>query len=453
MATAVRRAAVRAIAAARRLVRVLAAPALVAAVVVVPAGGVPTIASAQPDRSKGAPIRLAMIEAFSGPFANTGDAVARNLTFAVERINARGGVALPAGRRPLQLLTFDSKGQVEEALLMFRRAMDQQVDFVLQGNSSAVAAALIDAVNRHNERNPRQRTLFLNYSAVDPSLTNERCSPWHFRFDAHVEMRMAALVEALTEDRSAQRIYLLNQDYSFGREVAENARRMVTARLPHTRIVGDELHPVGRVRDFAPYVEKIKASGADTVITGNWGNDLTLLVRASREAGLTASFYTFYGNGLGVPATIGEAGVGRVRAVAEWHPNAPPEAMEQVYQDFRRRYPEPRNDYFQARAVVMLEMLARAIQMAGTDEPLAVARALSGMAYGPAEGNPLGITLMRGEDHQLIGPLVVSVMQRQGSPGVAFDVEGSGFGFRSELAVRPSASARPTSCRMAWPAS
>jgi branched-chain amino acid transport system substrate-binding protein len=207
------------------------------------------------------------------------------------------------------------------------------------------------------------------------------------------------------------------------------------------------------VRDFAPYVEKIKASGADTVITGNWGNDLTLLVRASREAGLTASFYTFYGNGLGVPATIGEAGVGRVRAVAEWHPNAPPEAMEQVYQDFRRRYPEPRNDYFQARAVVMLEMLARAIQMAGTDEPLAVARALSGMAYGPAEGNPLGITLMRGEDHQLIGPLVVSVMQRQGSPGVAFDVEGSGFGFRSELAVRPSASARPTSCRMAWPAS
>ncbi len=267
-----------------------------------------------------------MIEAFSGPFANTGDAVARNLTFAIERINARGGVALPAGRRPLQLLTFDSKGQVEEALLMFRRAMDQQVEFVLQGNSSAVAAALIDAVNRHNERNPRQRTLFLNYSAVDPSLTNERCSPWHFRFDAHVEMRMAALVEALTEDRSVRRIYLLNQDYSFGREVAENARRMVTARLPNSRIVGEELHPVGRVRDFAPYVEKIKASGADTVITGNWGNDLTLLVRASREAGLTASFYTFYGNGLGVPATIGEAGVGRVRAVAEWHPNAPPEA-------------------------------------------------------------------------------------------------------------------------------
>ena len=135
----------------------------------VAAAGVPSIAAARAERSKGAPIRLAMIEAFSGPFANTGDAVARNLTFAIERINARGGITLPSGRRPLQLLTLDSKGQVEEALVMFRRAMDQDIEFVLQGNSSAVAAALIDAVNRHNERNPHERTLFLNYSAVDPS--------------------------------------------------------------------------------------------------------------------------------------------------------------------------------------------------------------------------------------------------------------------------------------------
>jgi branched-chain amino acid transport system substrate-binding protein len=397
------------------------------------------------------PIPLAMVEAFSGPFANTGDAVARNLTFAVERINARGGVALPGGSRPLQLLMFDSKGQVEEALVMFRRVTDQRAPFVLQGNSSAVAAALIEAVNRHNERSPAQRTLFLNYSAVDPALTNERCSPWHFRFDAHVEMRMAALVEALAADRSVQRVYLLNQDYSFGREVAANARAMISARLPHVRIVGEELHPVGRVRDFAPYVEKVKASGADTILTGNWGNDLTLLVRAARDAGLASNFYTFYGNGLGTPATVGEAGVGRVRAVAEWHPNAPPEAMERVYEDFRRRFPDPRHDYFQARTVVMIEMLARAMERAASTESLAVARALSGMTFGPADGNPLGAVSMRAADHQLIGPLVVSVMERQGSAGVRFDVEGSGYGFRSELSVPPGATARPTTCRLAWP--
>lgn len=397
------------------------------------------------------PIRLAMIEAFSGPFANTGEAVARNLLFAVERINARGGVMLAGGARRLQLETFDSKGQVEEALTMFRRATDARVPFVLQGNSSAVAAALIDAVNKHNERVPAERVLFLNYSAVDPALTNERCSPWHFRFDAHVEMRMAALVEALASDTNVSKVYLLNQDYSFGQQVAANARSMIAQRAKTVRIVGDELHPVGKVRDFAPYVAKIKDSGADTVVTGNWGNDLTLLVRAAREAGLAVSFYTFYGNGLGAPATIGEAGVGRVHAVAEWHPNAAPASMERVYQEFRQRFPDARNDFFQARTIVMIEMLVRAIEAAGTDEALAVARALSGMSFNPAQDNPLGSVTMRATDHQLIGPLVVSVMDKQGSPGVRFDVEGSGYGFRSRLVVSPAQNERPTRCVMTWP--
>ncbi len=397
------------------------------------------------------PIRLAMIEAFSGSFANTGEAVARNVLFAVERVNARGGVKLPGGARLLQLETFDSKGQVEEALTMFRRATDARIPFVLQGNSSAVAAALIDAVNKHNERAPKERVLFLNYSAVDPALTNERCSPWHFRFDAHVEMRMAALVEALASDAAVSKVYLLNQDYSFGQQVAANARAMLAQRAKAVRIVGDELHPVGKVRDFAPYVAKIKDSGADTVVTGNWGNDLTLLVRAAREAGLTVSFYTFYGNGLGAPATIGDAGVGRVHAVAEWHPNASPLSMERVYQEFRQRFPESRNDFFQARTIVMIEMLVRAIEAAGSDESIAVARALSGMSFSAAQGNALGSVSMRSADHQLIGPLVVSVMDKQGSPGVRYDVEGSGYGFRSSLVVSPAQNERPSRCLMAWP--
>ncbi len=408
--------------------------------------------SAQTSPQQLQPIRLAMIEAFSGPFANTGEAVARNLLFAVERVNARGGVNVAGSARVLQVEMFDSKGQVDEALTMLRRATDARIPFVLQGNSSAVAAALIDAVNKNNERVPDARVLFLNYSAVDPELTNERCSPWHFRFDAHVEMRMAALVEALASDSAVSKVYLLNQDYSFGQQVAANARAMLAQRAKSVRVVGDDLHPVGKVRDFAPYVAKIKDSGADTVVTGNWGNDLTLLVRAAREAGLNASFYTFYGNGLGAPATIGDAGVGRVYAVAEWHPNAAPPSMERLYQEFRGRFPAARDDFFQGRTIVMIEMLVRAIEAAGTDEALAVARALSGMSFGAAQGNPLGNVTMRRTDHQLIGPLVVSVMEKQGSPGVRYDVEGSGYGFRSRFSVAPAQNERPTRCQMAWPA-
>jgi branched-chain amino acid transport system substrate-binding protein len=395
-----------------------------------------------------APIRIGMIEGLSGPFANAGEAVARNLQFAVARVNARGGVRMPGGARPLALKLYDSKGQVEEALVMLRRLTDDRTTFLLQGNSSAVAGALIDAVNRHNEREPGQRLLFLNYSAVDPTLTNERCSPWHFRFDAHADMRMAALMEVLAGDRRVQRVFLINQDYSFGREVARSARSMLAERRPDVQIVADELHPVGRIRDFAPHAAKIKASGADTVITGNWGNDLTFLVRAARDAGLDLGFYTFYGNGLGAVAAIGDAGVGRVRAVAEWHYNAGVPAMEAVYRAFRVSYPDARDDYFQARMTVLVEMLVRAIEAAQSTDAVDVALQLAGMRFTAAQGNPLGDVWMRADDHQLQAPLYVSILDRAGSRGVALDVEGSGFGFRTERYVDATRVARPHTCRM-----
>ena len=91
----------------------------------------------------GEPIRIGMIEMLSGPFANTGEAVLRNLIWATERVNARGGVKLPAalgGARPLVIERFDSKGQTEEALAMLRGAIDKDIRIVTQGNSSAVAA-------------------------------------------------------------------------------------------------------------------------------------------------------------------------------------------------------------------------------------------------------------------------------------------------------------------------
>ena len=230
-----------------------------------------------------------MIEGLSGGNANGGEAVFRNLVWAVERVNERGGVRLPGGARKLALQRYDSKGQIEEALSALRSAIDDGARYIVQGNSSAVAAALIDAVNKHNEREPERRVLFLNYSAVDPILTNEKCSFWHFRFDAHADMRMAALMEVLKEDKAVKSAYLIGQDYSFGQSVLREARRQLGERRPDVQVVGDELHPLLRVKDFAPYATKIKASGADAVITGNFSNDLTLLVKAARRSVSMAS--------------------------------------------------------------------------------------------------------------------------------------------------------------------
>ncbi|AGW89356.1 MULTISPECIES: branched-chain amino acid ABC transporter substrate-binding protein [Cupriavidus] len=392
------------------------------------------------------PIRLGMIDGLSGPFANAGEAVARNLRLAIERINARGGVKTAEGARQLELVTFDSKGNVDESLIQLRALTDKRVPFVLQGNSSAVAGALVSAINRHNARQPDARVLFLNYSAVDPSLTNENCSFWHFRFDASADMRMQALTEVIRQDQSVRKVYLIAQDYSFGHQVSRSAREMLAARRPDIQVVGDEFHPIGKIKDFAPYIAKIKASGADAVITGNWGNDLTLMVKAAREGGLRAKFYTFYGNGLGAPAAMGDAGVGRVLAVAEWHPNVGGAASDAFYQQFRARYPEPKDDYVHLRMQMMVEMLARAIEQAGSTDAVKVARALENMRF----VNDFHEATVRADDHQVLQPLYVSVMERQGGT-VRFDNEGSGYGFRTVRKLKAAQTTLPTTCRMERP--
>ena len=394
-----------------------------------------------------APIKLALIEGLSGPFANTGEAVVRNIAWAVDRVNARGGVKTAQGLRPMALERYDSKGQNEEALSALKSAIDDGAQVVLQGNSSANAAALIDAINKHNEREPAKRVLFLNYSAVDPALTNEKCSFWHFRFDAHADMRMTALMQVLQQDKKVKSAYLIGQDYSFGQAVLREAKRQLADKRPDVQIVGDELHPMGRVKDFLPYAAKIKASGAQAVITGNWGNDLTLLVKAAREAGYEGKFYTFYGNALGAPAAIGDAGVGRVIAVADWLPNVPGQASETFYRSFRQRFTKPSEDYVHVRMQLMVEALAQAVEKAGSTDPVAVAMALE-----KARVSMAGQTgTMRAQDHQFQQPLVVGVMERQGAAGVPFDVEGSGYGFKVIRQIKPEQASMPSTCSMVRP--
>jgi branched-chain amino acid transport system substrate-binding protein len=402
---------------------------------------------AQTANGKSVPIRIALIEGLSGPIANTGEAVYRNLVWATERVNARGGVKLPGGARPLAIERFDSKGQVEEALSALRAAIDAGIRIVAQGNSSAAAAALIDAIQKHNDRDPSRQVLFLNYSAVDPVLTNEKCNFWHFRFDAHADMRMSALMDVLKTDKAVQNVYLIGQDYSFGQSVLREAKRQLGLRRPDIKLVGEELHPMARVKDFLPYASKIKASGAQAVITGNWGNDLTLLVKAAREVGFEGKFYTFYGNALGAPAAMGDAGIGRVLAVADWFPNLPTKESKAFYEAFRQRFPKPEDDYVHMRMQLMIEALAQSIEKAGDTQALPVARALE-KADVKLSGQRL---YMRAGDHQAQQMLLVSVMDRQGAKGVPFDVEGSGYGFRVVRQITPEAAEQVYSCAMARP--
>ncbi len=389
-------------------------------------------------------VKMAYIDPLSGPFANVGEHGLKHFQFVVEDINRRN----LAGGPKIEIVGFDNKVSPQESLNLLKKVVDSNIRYVIQGNGSSVALALADGIGKHNERNPSQTILYLNYAAVDPDLTNSKCSFWHFRFDANSDMKMEALTTYLAKDQAIKRVYLINQNYSFGQAVTRAAKEYLARKRPDIQIVGDDLHPLGQVKDFSPYVAKIKAAGADTVITGNWGTDMTLLVKAAREAGLNVTFYTYYAGGLGTPTAMGEAAVGHVKQITEWHLNVPTKEVDKLAQDFKKKYSL---DWYFGRIGTAMYMVAEAMKRAKSTEPAAVAKALEGMKM----QTELGEVEMRAADHQLIQPLYVSTIEKTAAKGgakeVRYDVENTGLGFRTEARIEPYVSAQPTSCQMKRP--
>jgi branched-chain amino acid transport system substrate-binding protein len=388
-------------------------------------------------------IKIGYIDPLSGAFANVGQHGQRELQLVIEQINARGGVL---GGRKFEIVALDSKANPQEALIAFRQLVDQKVRFMFQGNSSAVAGALTEAVAKHNERNPDASVLYLNYGAVDPALTNEKCNFWHFRFDADADMKMQALTSYMAAQKGIKKVYLINQDYAFGHAVAKAAKEMLKAKRPDVRIVGDDLHPLGKVKDFAPYISKIKASGADSVVTGNWGADLALLVKASKDAGLKVDYYTYYAGIVGGPAAIGDAGIGHVKQVSMWHTNAGGKS-DALVEAYRKRFPEANDDFFFLTLMHAMELLSRAIEQTQSIDPLKVARALEGAKYEGLTGE----VWLREDNHQLLQPLFVSTLRKQGEKGVKYDIERTGMGFHTDGRVEARDTVLRTTCAMQRP--
>jgi branched-chain amino acid transport system substrate-binding protein len=389
-------------------------------------------------------VKIAVIDPLSGPFANVGEAMVRHMQLAIDMVNARGGVL---GGTKFELLTFDSKSNPQEAQLALKQAIDQGAHYINQTNGSNVAGALVDAVNKNNERNPDKIVLYMNTGAVDPALTNDRCSFWHFRFDADADMKMSALSDAIAQNKKIHKLYLINQDYAFGQAVAKAGHAMVAQKRPDVQIVGDELHPLGKIKDFAPYVAKIKSAEADTVLTGNWGNDMTLLVRAAKDAGYTPEFYTYYAGGLGSPPALGDAGIGHLKQVTQFHSNIGTDASNKLVAAYKQKYPDAKDDLYFTTHILAIEMLARAMEQAKSTDPAKVGKALEGMKL----NGPAGEVTMRADNHQLVQPLFISTYSKADGKDVKNDVERTGNGFKTDRRIEAKDTMQPTTCKMQRP--
>ena len=385
-------------------------------------------------------IKVAHIDPLSGPFALVGESISRLLQAAVDDVNARGGVL--NGTR-LELVNFDSKGSPQESVLMLKQMIDSRVHFISLGSGSHIAHAMIESINKHNSRNPDQALLLLNIAAQDPLLTNEKCSFWHFRWEANTDMRVNALTDFIVKQKGTPTVYLINQDYAFGQAISRAAKEMLAAKRPDIRIVGDDLHPLGKVKDFAPYISKIKASGADTVLTGNWGPDLSLLIKASKDAGLDVVYYTLNANNVGVLGSIGKAGGDHIRQILTWHANVADNKLEKFANDYKKRFSE---DMWINLPKLQIDMLAKAIDTAQSADPVKVAMALHGMRFQGETGE----AWMRTDDHQVIVPQYIATFTKTGGV-VKYDAEGTGDGWKTDVRIEGKDMAMPTTCKMEVP--
>ena len=386
---------------------------------------------------KGETVKIAWIDPLSGLMASVGQNQLKSYQFVAEKLNASN----PAGVK-FEIISIDNKLSPAESLNALKSAVDQGVRYVVQGLGSGAAGALVDAINKHNERNPGKEVVFLNYAAVDPDLTNSKCSFWHFRLDADTSMKMEALTTFMKDQKEIQKVYLINQNYAHGQQVSKYAKENLKRKRPDVQVVGDDLHPLAQVRDFAPYVAKIKASGADTVITGNWGSDLALLVKAANDAGLTAKFYTYYANFGGTPTALGKAANGRVYQVGYGHYNLGG-TSGQLTSEFKKRF---NDDYYSQATYTSLTMLAQGMANAKSTDPVKVAKAMEGMKFKSFNGE----VEMRKTDHQLQQPLFIAQWAPMDAKNT-YDVEGTGMTFVPVKSFDAYVSSTPTSCQMKRP--
>ena len=395
------------------------------------------LAAGAAQAQKGETVKIAWIDPLSGLMAPVGQNQVKTFQFLAEHFNKSN----PAGVK-FEIIPIDNKLSPAESLNALKAAIDQGARFITQGNGSSVALALVDAVNKHNERNPGKEVIYLNHAAVDPDLTNSKCSYWHFRFDADTSMKMEALTTFMKDQPDVKKVYLINQNYSHGHQVSKFAKEIMARKRPDIQFVGDDLHPLAQVKDFAPYVAKIKASGADSVITGNWGSDLALLIKAANDAGLNVKFYTYYASVSGAPSAIGAAGAGRVYMVAYGHSNMPG-AFGKLSDDFKAKF---NDDLYTQDVYNELLAVSEAMAKAKSTDPVKVAAAMEGLKFKGFNGE----VEIRKADHQLQQGLFISIWQKTDAKN-KYSVENTGYTFAPVKAYDAYVASTPTSCQMKRP--
>ncbi|MGJ7615200.1 MULTISPECIES: branched-chain amino acid ABC transporter substrate-binding protein [unclassified Variovorax] len=386
---------------------------------------------------KGETVKIAWLDPLSGLMAAVGTNQLKTFQFFAEEFNKKNAAGVK-----FEIIGIDNKLSPQETTSALRSALDQGARYIVQGNGSGPALAIIDALEKNNARNPGKEALYLNYAAVDPDLTNSKCSYWQFRFDADTSMKMEALTTYMKDQPEIKKVYIIGQNYAHGQQVSKFAKEDLKHKRPDIQIVGDDLHPLAQVRDFAPYIAKIKASGADSVITGNWGSDLALLIKAANDSGLNVKFYTYYAVTTGTPTAMGAASDGKVYQVGYAHYNMGGD-MQKYADDFKKKF---NDDLYTTDVFTVFQALTEAFVKTKSTDPVKVAAAMEGLKFKSFNGD----VELRKTDHQLQQGLYITKWEKA-STKYPYSPENTGYTLAPVKYYDAYVASTPTSCQMKRP--
>ena len=386
-------------------------------------------------------LKVAVIENLSGPGSTTNREFALATRYWAEQIKAKGGIKGSA----IEYTEYDSQGSTATAAEKFRSAVADRAHIIIQGGSSGIAGQLTEDVRKHNLRNPDRPVVYINPGSEALELTGERCHYFFFRFATNADMRVKALVTAMKEAGDlGTKVFSINQNYSWGKDM-QGAIDTYAALGGYT-VVDRVLHDTNKIQDFAPYVARIKASGADTVITGNWASDLVLLMKEVAASGLKMKFGTMFLDLPGSLENAGDAALGYY-TVESSNKEVGGDAMLALYADYKQHVGHDPSSS-EMRTIFALQTLQAALaslDLSKTIDVLAIASALEKASI----TTPAGDIRVRAEDHQAIVPLIVSKV----SPEAKYKREGRAIGFKPVRVITGQDAVNPVqpTCKMQRP--
>lgn len=386
--------------------------------------------------------KFAVIDPLSGPAAVVTERILNVLTYAVKQVNDEGGL----NGTPIEVLTFDNKMSPQETAIQAQKAIDQGARILQTSVSSGNTFALVDFVARHNRRNPDDKVIVFDGASHDPLTTGEKCNYYSFSWVLNADMKTKGLGVYLKGQSDISKVYLMNAEGSSGQTTRARVIETLKEVRPDIEIVGDDTHPLQKVTDFAPYVAKIRGSGADAVITSDWGADLALVLKAAGEAKLPTKWFTYFSTGPGAPTSIKQAGLENlVYSVFDGDAgidNADLKAFEVAFRKEKSTSASPFPGDISA-----IRALKAASEKAGSNDVDALVAALEGIEIKTVFGAD---ATMRPDDHQIITQMAVSSFGPVQEGGL--DEEGTGWGWHTQ-AIIPAAdiTLEPTHCNMERP--